>query len=228
MEKKDYEGAIDTWHRVITMTAQIWGPQHLKTVAALYEIGNCYFKNHQPKLALAHFARAYEIADQNYPDMIATLQEIRTQIHIAEMVAACIGPETRISDCLPNKLMNVKTLLKMVTLAEMSAVRGRNQVAEKLFSSCLAASLNLLEKGERDESKNLFEVGFLLMQANRIKEAHQLLVQIVHAYLSAYAECPTGEALHNALLDYSGCLQQMGLQHSAMQMTRLSFEVIKI
>jgi tetratricopeptide (TPR) repeat protein len=228
MRMKDYEGAIDSWHRVIAMTTQIWGSQHLKTVAALYELGNCYFKNHQPKLALAYFARAYEIAYQNYPDMSATLQEIRTQIHIAQMVADCIGPEPQISDCLPTKLMSVKTLLKIATLAEKSALRGRNQGAEKLFSACLAGSLSLLEKGELEESKNLFEVGFLLMQANRIKEAHQLLVQIVHAYLSEYAECPTGEALHNALLDYSGCLQQMGLQHSAMQMTRLSFEVIKI
>lgn len=228
MRQKDYEGAIDTWHSVIALTAQIWGGQHLKTVAALYELGNCYFKNHQPKLALAYFARAYEIAYQNYRDMSATLQEIKTQIHIAEMVAACIGPEPHISSCLPNKLMNVTTLLKMVTLAEMSALRGRNQGAEKIFRACLVGSLRLLKKGDLDESKNLFEVGFLLMQANRIKEAHQLLAQIVHANLSAYAACPTGDALHNALLDYSACLQQMGLQHSALQITRLSFEVIKI
>lgn len=228
MQIKDYETAIDAWHRVIETTAQIWGSQHLKTVAAHYELGNCHFKNQQPKLALVHFVRAFEIAYQNYPDMNATLQEIRTQIHIAQMVAACIGPEPQIGHCLQTKLMSVKTLLKMVTLAEKSALRGRKLQADRLFSACLAGSLSLLERGTLDENKNLFEVGYLLLQANRLQEAHQLLAEIVNTFLSTYAECPTGDALHNALLDYSDCLQQMGLEHSAKQTRRLSFNVIKL
>ncbi len=217
-----------TWHRVIEKTAQIWGSNHLKTVAAHYELGNCHIKNQQPKLALAHFVRAFEIAYQNYPDMNATLQEIRTQIHIGQMVADCIRPEPQISQCSPTKLMNVKTLLKMVTLADISALRGRKQQAERLFSACLAGSLSLLNRGTPDENKNLFEVGYLLLQANRLQEAHQLISEIVHKCLSTYAECPTGDALHNALLDYSDCLQQMGLDHSAKQTRHLSFNVIKL
>jgi tetratricopeptide (TPR) repeat protein len=224
---KDFEEAIATWHWVITTTEKIWGPQHLKTVAALFELGGCYLKNHQPQLAQVHYARAFEITSRHYPDMNATLQEIRTQIHIAQIVAECIGPEPQISQTVPDRMLNVKTLLKMVTLAEMSALRGRFQGAERLYGACLVASVRLLEKGMPDEKKNLFEVGFLLMQANRLQEAHQLLAKIVHACLSTYAECTTGDALHNALLDYSDCLEQLGLKHSTKQTRRLSFDVIK-
>lgn len=223
----DYEEAIATWHLVIAMTTQIWGPQHLKTVAALYELGNCHLKNHHPQLAQVHYTHAFEITSRYHPEMNATLQEIRTQIHIAQIVAECIGPEPQISHTVPDRMLDVKTLLKMVTLAEMSALRGRFQGAERLYGACLVASLRLLEEGMPDEKNNLFEVGFLLMQANRLQEAHRLLAKIVYACLRTYTECPTGEALHNALLDYSDCLQQMGLEHSTKQTRRLSFDVIK-
>jgi tetratricopeptide (TPR) repeat protein len=227
MRIKDYEGAIASWHRVIAATTQIWGPQHLKTVAALYELGGCHLKNHQPQLAQVHYAHAFEITSRNYPDMSATLQEIRIQIHIAQMVAACIGPEPQISHSEPSRSLNVKTLARMAFLADVSTFRGRNQSAERLYSACLAGSLRLLEQGTLEEKKKLYEVGFLLIQANRLQEAHQLLAKIVLACLSTYADCPTGDALHNALLDYSDCLQKMGLEHSTKQTRRLSFDVIK-
>lgn len=84
----DPQGAIESQAVVLDLTILRWGVHHLKTVAALYDLGACHLKNHQPASALAQYKAAFDIASKLYPEMTSVLHEIRTQIIICEILTA--------------------------------------------------------------------------------------------------------------------------------------------
>lgn len=87
----DTQGAVQAQTLVLSLTTQQWGTHHLKTLAALYDLGSCHLKNHQPDSALVHYKTAFEIASRHHPEMTAVLREVRTQIIICEILADELG-----------------------------------------------------------------------------------------------------------------------------------------
>ena len=87
LRRLDPQGAVESQKVVLSLTSLRWGAYHLKTVAALYDLGSCHLKNHQTASALAQYKAAFDIASRQYPEMTAVLHEIRSQIIICEILS---------------------------------------------------------------------------------------------------------------------------------------------
>jgi len=213
MSKGDAEGVIQSQTVVLNMTAQQWGYRHLKTVAAQHELGSYHLHHRQPLSACKQYKAALQTVIEKYPEMTATLDEIRTQLIISEMLARQIMDEFR--------------LPRILNIAHENWRRGRLKRAHSLYSSGLALAMMQLHEPKYVKHRDLYQMGAALMDVNRLADARKLFAKIIYVYAQEYASCTTGESLHQALFDYSECLERSGMARSAQETVQLAFKLIK-
>lgn len=236
IQYNDFSKAIEFQQIVLNLIEKQFGTLHMQTVGALCTLAQCHYKDHQPHTALEIYSQALHTTAQHFPEMEATLAEIKNHIEQCKASSRRMNGISHLTTHMTQ--MNIKAQInqdisdayreaRLLNIANQLFAKQKFNLAAVFFKAWTELALPKADIHDETVYGHIGRYGRALMLAGQSAQALQVFKQLVLHRNANHAACKTGEPLHKALCDLARCLETSGATSSAQMTFQLALKVLK-